>query len=97
MKPILYSWHARKTMASRDITGGDVENLLRNYLNRWTAEHHRGRPTPNRVVYQGTDLACVVQEDEDRYLVVTVLLKEQRQWTDEDARKRRGTAARSPG
>jgi len=97
MKPILYSWHARKTMAARDISGGDVEDLLRNYLNRWTASHHRGRPTPNRAVYQGSDLACVAEENSERILIITVLLKDQRQWTDEDARNRRGTADRSPG
>jgi hypothetical protein len=85
---IRLSDHARDVMANRAIEFGEVLEVLRDYENRWSVDHWKGRPTPGRAVYQRGKLAVVVNERATAWWVVTVLLRENQQWTNEDARSR---------
>lgn len=79
-------------MANRDVEFAEVLDALENYENRWDVRSFKGRPTPGRAVYQRGKLAIVVNERTGTWWVVTVLLRENRQWTDEDARARSDTS-----
>lgn len=88
MKSVEYTRHAIDTMARREITPAQVIHVLRDWENRWSTHWHQGKWHPNRAMYQGQEIALVVDEHPDRLVVITVLLREVRQWNDEDARRR---------
>lgn len=76
------SRHAAERMAAREVTWEDVLTAVRRGSGH---EHRHGGRSAWRVFYG--DLMVVLGMD--RPIVVTVGLRSDEQWTDEDVRKRR--------
>lgn len=91
MPALTPSNHAVDVMRDRAVSWAEVLDVVENYQHRYPSTQHRGQPNPFCVMYQRGKLSVVVHEDETRRTVVTVLLREYRQWTNEDARSRSST------
>jgi hypothetical protein len=74
------SAHGWRAMAARDVSPEEVVEILRRPE---VVEPHDGRRR-----FVGKGLAVVVAGDDLSPVVVTVLLRERRQWTSADARAR---------
>ena len=72
--------HAREAARKRDIPWSDITDVVEH------SEVRFGPDSEGRTVHQKDDLAVVTGKDGG---VVTVLLRHENQWTDEDARNRR--------
>lgn len=92
-RPVYLVSHAVRSMRAREVSMQEILDVIENYQQRWSVSTHDGRPTPDRFIYQGKDLALVVVEKPAELLVLTVLLNQQSQWTDDDARNRHQAAA----
>lgn len=81
-RDIIYTHHARQVMERRDVSGLDVEAVL--------SDPETSTNTSRGLLYSRGDLTVVTDRaDTGRTVVITVLLRSQEQWTDEDARARR--------
>ena len=86
---IVLSDHALRSMLHRSVSLEEVHDILDGWENRWQTTRYRNEVVENDVfMYQKGKLALVVKELRTCILVKTVLLREQRQWSDEDARAR---------
>lgn len=72
--------HAIRVMAERGVEIEEVVEILRFPS---VVEPHDGKRR-----FVGNGLALVIAGDDEEPVLVTVLLRERRQWTNEDARRR---------
>lgn len=83
---IQLSLHARQVMERRNVSVAAVFEVLRNYRTRYPSASYRGGSFPGTYVYQGEELAVVVNHSRAPARVVTVLLRSAEQWSDDDVR-----------
>lgn len=85
---IYLTHHAVDAMSHRNVTISELHLVLTEWEQRWMSTRHRGVPQEDTWMYQRGNLGVVVKELDSILLVKTVLLREQRQWSDSDARAR---------
>lgn len=88
-KHVYLSRHAIEAAIARGFTISQVFDTLRNWENRYVQSARYGKPGTTPFMYQLGDMGVGVNETDGMIIVKTVLLRERRQWTDEDARSRR--------
>lgn len=79
-------------MAERGVTWPEVAAIVQFPQVTYTQTMYRGRPVSNQTVYQRGKLAAIVAESEHSLTVITVLLRQSEQWTNDDARNRGSTS-----
>lgn len=88
-RDIVLTDHALRSMLHRSVTLEEVHDILANWENRWQSTRYKDEVITDDVfLYQKGKLALVVKELRTCVLVKTVLLREQRQWSDDDAKAR---------
>lgn len=88
---VFLSRHAIEATIARGFTIDQVYDVLRNWENRYVqTKKYANTDDPGKVpfMYQKGQIGVAVVETPSCVLVKTVLLREQRQWSDEDARDR---------
>lgn len=87
-REVVLSPHARQMMDSRQVTAGELLDVLKNYSVKRESSYHRGKYKPDTYLFQRGLLSAVVCISDHEYFVKTVLLAIQERWTDEDAARR---------
>lgn len=87
-KEIVLTDHALRSMVHREVSIEEVHAIVSSWENRWQSTRYKDEVYDDVFMYQKGRLGLVVKELRTVILVKTVLLREQRQWTDEDARQR---------
>lgn len=85
----IYLNHAVRAMTNRNVSITDVEKALTQPEVVWGPDH-RGRYN-----FGHGDICVVANPGEERVVIVTVLWREQQQWTDEEMRRRNGGTDRA--
>lgn len=94
-KHVYLSRHAIEAAMARGFTLDQVFTTLREWENRYVQSARYGRPGTTPFMYQLGDMGVGVNETDSMIIVKTVLLREQRQWTNADARAARISRLRS--
>lgn len=80
---IVFSRHARESMAARRVTFAEVKDVIRNY--------EIGEPHDGARRYVKGDLVAVVREWPNAKMVLTVLWRRPEQWTSEEMVEQRAS------
>lgn len=85
---LILTRHAREVMQQRCITLPEVVETLRDYENRYQSTKHDGIPREGVFVFQRGRLAVVAADDGPLPVVITVLLRADHTWTNEEVVRR---------
>lgn len=85
----IYLNHAVRAMTDRDVTIEEVEKALTQPETVWGPDH-RGRYN-----FACGDICVVANPSPATAVIITVLWREQKQWTNEEMRRRRDGANRT--
>jgi hypothetical protein len=88
-KAVYLSRHAIEACIARGFTLDQVFDTLRGWENRYVQSRRYGQEGTTPFMYQLGDMGVGVAETDALIIVKTVLLRERRQWTNEDARAAR--------
>lgn len=89
-KSVYLSRHAIEAARDRGFTLDQVISVLRQWETRYIqgSRYRTGSSPGDPYMYQAGDIGVGVQETRSTIIVKTVLLREVRQWNNEDARAR---------